>query len=609
MTLRPGLSGFIGPEAIRKSGRAWWWISIGNFSREADAASNRCIRNIVRRDHFQWRWVHEQRVSALLKNRAWLTPCSPITLTGAFIIAWSLVAAVAFPQARRDSPSARIIPAAKAGLEAIPAPPLEKMEAAVARQMEAMAGELSQAAAKAGVSDAELAEAYGALGQLYNAYEVSEAALACYRNANRLAPGDFRWLHLLGYASAQAGNIEKAAVYFRAARAINPKYAATAVRLGDAFLQLNRMEDARREWQAALAVDPKNGAAHAGLGDAALAAKKYAEAIPHFEAALVSVPAANRLHYSLAMAYRGVGKREEARAHLAKRGSVGVRPVDPIVDGLQDLVDGEKAHLLRGQVAFAAERFGEAATEFSKAVRTAPRSLPARINLGTALDKQGDAKGAIEQFRAALEIDAGQLTAHFNLGSILMRQGQHSEAVAHFEAVLAEDPGDLTAKKALAESLASSGKPRDALRHFSEALKAQPDDEPALIGTVDLLVRGEAYREALGLLDGAHNKYPDRLRTANALARLLAGCPEIALRDGERALRIASRLFEEQPTVAYGETVAMAMAQLGRCKEAAELQRKLAETASRAGEGPLAATLARTLAGYESGPPCAPPGS
>lgn len=548
------------------------------------------------------------RLNILSHSRVGAVSWFPKELVGALALAWAFLTVTAFPQARPGSAGPKTIPPAKAGLEAIPEPPLEKMEAVVARQMEAMAGELSQAAANQGVTDAELAEAYGALGQLYNAYEVLGAALACYRNSNRLDSGDFRWLHLLGYASAQVGSIEKAAEYFRAARAIDPKYAATAVRLGDAYLQLNRMPEARREWQAALALDTNNGAAHAGLGDAALAERKYSEAIPHFEAALKSVPAANRLHYSLAMAYRGAGKVEEASAHLAKRGSVGVRPADAIVDGLQDLVDGEKAHLLRGRMAFAAERFGEAATEFSKAVKADPKSLPARINLGAALDKTGDTKGATEQFGAALKIDAEQQTAHFNLGSILMRQGQHAEAAGHFEAVLAKDPDDLAAKKALAESQVASGKLEEALRHFSEALRAQPEDEEALIGTVDLMVRGRAYPQALGLLDAAHKEFPDRLRTANALARMLAGCPEVALRDGERALRIANRLYELQPTVAHGETVAMGLAQLGRCGEAAELQRKLTDTASRAGEQSLAAALGGTLAEYEAGAPCAPAG-
>jgi len=67
----------------------------------------------------------------------------------------------------------------------------------------------------------------------------------------------------------------------------------------------------------------------ARLGELAVVEKQYQTAVYFLTLALQRLPDANRLHYSLGLAYRGLGDKEKARAHLAKRGSVGVKTPDP----------------------------------------------------------------------------------------------------------------------------------------------------------------------------------------------------------------------------------------------------------------------------------------
>ena len=64
------------------------------------------------------------------------------------------------------------------------------------------------------------------------------------------------------------------------------------------------------------------------------------------------------------MAYRGLGDTEKAMAQLAQQGTVGVRVSDPLVDGLQELIRGERVHLARGKLALESRRFVEANDEF-----------------------------------------------------------------------------------------------------------------------------------------------------------------------------------------------------------------------------------------------------
>ena len=444
------------------------------------------------------------------------------------------------------------------------------------------------------------------MGQLYHAYEFNDSAEACYLNASRLEPRDYRWLHLLGQLNQKVGNLEKSAAFYESARKISPDYVATAANLGSTYLQLDRLGEAQREFQAALASDPGCTAARHGLGEVALAEQRYSSAIDHFLAALNAVPQANRIHYSLAMAYRGMGDLEKARVHLKQRGTVGVRAADPLMDDVLELLRGERVHLLQGRLAFNAGRFREAARAFAKAVQAEPESARARVNLGSALGQMGDTQGAIEQLQAVLVADPHSRTAHFNLGTILARQEDHSRAIDHFVAVLESNSTDLEANRELAKSLLQVGRDDEAVTYLSKAVSLAPGDEASLILLAGLLVGRNRYKETLDLLEDAHRRFPQRVRTANALARLLAGCPDAELRDGPRALQLAVQAYNATKLLNHGETVAMALAQLGRCREAADWQRRILGVAEQAKEVQLVARLRQELIRYERGNPCAP---
>ena len=509
-------------------------------------------------------------------------------------------------QPQENSKPISVLTPPRTGLESVPLPLLGSVEESVAEQIRSAQASVADLFAQPKISDPDLSQAYGNLGRLYHAYEFNDSAEACYLNASRLGPKDYRWLHLLGQLNQKAGNLERSASFYEAARKIAPDYVATATNLGSVYLQLNRLVEAQKEFQAALASDPGCAAAHHGLGEVALAQQRFSNAIDHFVAALNRVPQANRIHYSLAMAYRGKGDLEKARVHLKQRGTVGVRAEDPLMGEVLGLLQGERVHLLQGRLAFHAGQFEDAARAFAKAVQAEPDSVRARVNLGSALGQMGDTQGAMEQLRAVLVAEPRNRTAHFNLGTILVRQGDHSQAINHFLAVLESDPADLEANRELAKSLLQVGQDDEAVTYLSKAVSLAPGDEASLIRLASLLVGKNHYRETLDLLEEAHGRFPKRVRTANALARLLAGCPDAKLRDGQRALQLAMQAYGATKLLVHGETVAMALAQLGRCQEAADWQRRMLDVAEQAKEPQLTARLRQELARYERGSPCAP---
>lgn len=439
----------------------------------------------------------------------------------------------------------------------------------------------------------------GDLGQVYLAYGFNDAAADCFRAAAALEPGDPRWPYLLGAADQAAGRLDGAADAFTRALEKAPNVAAGWVHLGEIRLLQGRLDDAEAALGKAAAVPATNAAARSLLGQAALARRDFKAAVEHLEAALAAVPAANRLHYPLALAYRGLNDRARAEEHLARAGQVGLKAPDPLLDGVADLRLGERVALMRGRVAAQAGRYTDAAQEFRKALAARPESVEARVNLGSVLASAGDRAGAAEQLREALRLDPSNVTAHFNLGSLLAP----AEARPHLEAVVAARPEDAEARRLLAQALRDGGHLPEALEQYGQAVALAPGDEAARLGEAETLVRLGRFAEARRRLEDGLARMPTSGLLGHALARLLAACPDRSVRDGARALPLAQAVWQAQPTAEHARMVAMAMAELGRCREAAEWQRAALERARQ--QGASGEGLERELAAYQ-GASCRP---
>ena len=481
-------------------------------------------------------------------------------------------------------------------LAAVPvsSPDLTGLEPAVAAQIVEMQRLLASPSAVS----------YGDLGQVYLAYGFNDSAADCFRNAAALDAANARWPYLLGAAQQAAGRLDAAAASFERALSLAPGAWAGYVHLGEIRLLQGRPEEAETVLRKAVPT-PAGAAARSLLGQAALARRDFKAAVENLEAALTAVPEANRLHYPLALAYRGLGDRAKAEEHLARAGQVGLKPPDPWLDAIASLRVGERVAVMRGRVAAQAGRYADAAQEFRKALAAQPESVEARVNLGSVLALSRDRAGAVEQFQEALKRDPGNATAHFNLGSLLV-DGAPAEARPHLEAAVAARPSDAEARRLWAKALRDSGRPEEALAQYARAVELAPGDETARLGEAETLVRLSRHAEARRKLEEGLRQMPTSGLLTHALARLLAACPDTSVRDGARALELALAVWNTRPAAAHAETVALAMAELGRCSEAAQWQRKAIEEARRQGLESRAGDLSRALSSYEKGSPCRP---
>lgn len=510
--------------------------------------------------------------------------------------------------AQEDVQGAAVSKSRKAAVVPVHWPDLQQLESNVREHIKSRQDHLTSVLKDSSSSNAKLSETYGALGGLYQAYSLNAPARECYLNANQLSPEDFRWIYLLAKLDQQEGHVEEAIRRFQVAGSLRPDYVAVKVNLGNIYLELNRLEDAKVNLSAALEIEKNIPAAYYGLGQVSLSKRDYAEAVSHFQNALALAPEADRIHYALAMAYRGLGVPEKAKDHLARQGMVGVRVADPIMDGLQQLVIGARVHLIRGKQALEAKRFAEAVEEFRKAIAAEPYSLTAHVNMGAALTQIGDLKGAAEHFETALKIDPNNVNAHYNLAVLLANENKHELAAGHLRVVIRLNPKDLNARFLLARQLTRSGHLEEALEEFSYIAQADPNNEESLIEQVKLLYRKKIYSEALGVLEKAHAQYPQRIRTTVTLAYLLAVSPQYELRNGSKALQLSKTAYEATGSVQHGAVVGLALAELGRCNEAAAWQRKLIAAAAREGNADLQAKLQTDLQRYENVQSCRPSG-
>jgi len=510
------------------------------------------------------------------------------------------------PAAALQTKQETVIPASRQGLLPVQLPDVQSMEPDVRDHLTWAQNALVAAVKDPATPLDKLAESYGVTGQIYQAYSLNSTAKDCYVNASRLAPKDFRWVYLLGKLYEREGDAQQAINSYNAAGLVRPDYFPIFVSLGNIYLQLNRLGEAEASFRRALENNENIAAAQYGLGQAALSKRSYADAARYLEKALSLAPESNRLHYALAMAYRGLGRMDQARSHLALSGTVGVRGSDPLVDSLQDLIKGARLYLIRGRMALEARRFSEAVGLFRQAVAAQPGNLTAHFNLGAALTQTGDLPGAIEQFEETLRLDPNHPNAHYNLGLLLAQLNRHEESTKHLQSAVSDQPADNNARFLLGQELLKLRRFDEAETELSRVVQSDPDNEDALLGWAMSLLRKKQYERALEVLEKGHEQFPGKGRTSVMLAYLLATSPRYEKRDGKRALELAQAAYDATGTVNHGVLVAMALAELGRCDEAARWMKQMTVKATGDSKPDLIEKLKLELSRYERARPCRP---
>lgn len=498
-------------------------------------------------------------------------------------------------------------PPGPAGMKPVRLPDFSGMAAPVQAQMAEQVSRLRRAIADRSLPPAELSAEYGRLGTLLMAAEQVDAAEPCYLNAQQLAPDDVRWPYYLGQLYRVKGPVPQAATSFERALQLRPEDVPTLVWLGDVYLTLGRVDDAGQLFSKVLATQPTLVPALFGAGRVALARKEYARAVTLLEQCLALDPRATATHYPLGMAYRGLGNASLAQQHLSQPGDVKIQPVDPLMAALDEALESPRAYDIRGGRLLETGEWANAAAQFRKGLELDPADPALRLRLGTALFQMGDPSGARTQFEQVLRVSPTYARAHYSLGILDAAGGRPAEAIEHLTTAVTHDAADPAARVALGGLLRQAGRVPEALVHYERAAALDAKNPEATLGYAITLANLGRYREARDRLAAASKAYPDEPEFAHGLARLLAAAPDASVRDGQRALQIVEGLLKGRTTTALGETLAMALAELGQFDRAVRVQRDVIAANARGGLPDVGGAMAATLRLYESRRPSRTP--
>jgi tetratricopeptide (TPR) repeat protein len=443
------------------------------------------------------------------------------------------------------------------------------------------------------------AELFGHLGRLYHIYDLLEAATTCYRNANRLAPEDRRWIYLIGIVHQKQGELDAAAASFEHALRLSPGDPPTLVRLAEVELERQNLDAAADLFEQALSEESTAAAAHHGLGKIAAARREFAAAADHFERVLALQPEASRVHFALAQAYLRLGRREEATAQLERQGTVAVAIADPLM--AEVMAGSASAAQLTGRAAAAvrAGRLDEAELEYRRAVAMDPENATARLGLAGLLAKKGALAESAEEYREAIRLNPDNAGIRVNLGLVLKQSGAVGEALEEFRAAVRADPSDRGFRQHLALQLADAGLYDEAEPHYRELVQSDPNDVPARLELATLLFqqgRSEDARAMAATVLDLDAKPRNRAQALLVIANSHEGSGS-----RERSLDALREATELDPSFASAHLqLANFLGMEGRYMEAAAAYRSARELEQDTLPAWLGESTALVLAGQEA---------
>lgn len=192
-----------------------------------------------------------------------------------------------------------------------------------------------------------------------------------------------------------------------------------------------------------------------------------------------------------------------------------------------------------------------------------------------------------------------------NLAVILSGQGRTAEAEPYLRRALAIRPDYPEALSALGAVLAMQGRTDDALPLFARAVVIEPKYADAWGNYAEALATKGRLREALAAYRRVLDLKPDSPGALTTAAWILGTSVDDTLRDGAAAMAYAERaaaLTNRRDARAL-DSLAAAMAAVGRYREAVEVAGSAAAEARSRGMGDLASAIDARRRLYEAGLP------
>jgi tetratricopeptide (TPR) repeat protein len=404
----------------------------------------------------------------------------------------------------------------------------------------------------------------------HDAKKLAEGVQA-FEAALRLEPTHYWSLMWLGYCLCDLGqgpeDFAGAARVFTGCILHRPDHAHAYYCRANAYAKLRQYDKAIADYSQALQLDPTHAAALCGRGCAYNNSGQPAIALDDESRAIDLDPKSVQAWCNRGIAFNKLGQPNRALADLSR-----AIDLDPKF---------APAWKNRGDAYDDLRQYDKAVADYSQALDLDPKYALAWKNRGDAYDDLRQYDKASADYSQAVDLDPKLESAWLNRGAAHVRLGQLDKAVADFTQVIELDRKSASAWFNRGVAYADWGQPDKAVADLTKTIELAPDD-PQLVQAY--LSRAIAHSR-LGQYEQARTDYqaflkrePTHHGAHNALAWLLAICPDAKLRDPDQAVALATKAVQLAPKEAtYWNTLGVAHYRAGDWKAAVAALDKVRE--------------------------------
>lgn len=235
---------------------------------------------------------------------------------------------------------------------------------------------------------------------------------------------------------------------------------------------------------------------------------------------------------------------------------------------------------VRGVIYFEKGEYDRAISDYSKAIALEPQKASFYDDRGCAYWRTQHYDKAIADHSRAIELEPENALFYAIRGHAWYLKDDYDKALADANKAieLANHPEGYHVR---GHTLYLKGEHDKAISDFSKAIELTKNQENAFL----YICRGSAfydrgaYEKAYSDISKAMELEPTNASNYNALAWMLATCPDVRYRDGRRAIELAKKAIKltnlKFQKAAYIDTLAAAYAEIGCFEDAVSTQQKV----------------------------------